>query len=358
MQNVFSKEAQIRLNNGVILKRSSFSNLYKWEEENYKEALDVFLKSCERIMSLSLSNPIFPQLNGKINKNDFYTVCKIGSVIKNYNREYIQVFFENYFIPFEVKNESNFSLFTGYYIPTINAKRKKDKIFKYPIYRKPDDLVSGTKYYTREEINNGILDDRNLEILYTDDFIELFFLHIQGSGNVYLADEKKMLSIGFDGKNNHKYSSIGKYMAKNNLINGNDSSSRGIKNELKKDVKLAEQILNVNKSYIFFKILDNNKIKGAFDMELIPFRTIAVDKKIIPFGFPLWLNTTHNKKDKKNEFNKIVIANDTGSAIEGVIRGDIFFGFGEEGENNATFQYSTGKYYLLIPTKIAKKYEK
>jgi membrane-bound lytic murein transglycosylase A len=93
-------------------------------------------------------------------------------------------------------------------------------------------------------------------------------------------------------------------------------------------------------------------------MELVPFRTMAIDKKIIPFGFPLWLNTTHNRKNSKDEFNKIVIANDTGSAIKGVVRGDIFFGFGEEGENNATFQYSTGKYYLLIPNKIAKKYEK
>jgi membrane-bound lytic murein transglycosylase A len=233
IHSVFSREPQIQLNNGITLIKSNFSNLYKWEEENYTEALEIFLKSCRKIMSLPLNNPIFPQLNDKVNKNDFYTVCRIGNVIKNYNKEYIQVFFENYFIPYEVIDKSNVSLFTGYYIPTINAKRNKDEIFKYPIYRKPDDLISGMKYYTRKEINNGILNDKNLEILYTDDFVELFFLHIQGSGNVYLADENKILSIGFDGKNNHKYSSIGKYMIKNNLINGNDGSSRGIKMELK-----------------------------------------------------------------------------------------------------------------------------
>lgn len=357
--NLLSKEIEIYLKNNITLEKVSFKYLYKWEKENYKEALDAFLKNCEKMMRLPIEKSIFPQLNKNINKNDFYTVCKIANVIKNYNEKYLRVFFESYFVPYKIKiNNSNTSLFTGYYMPTINAKMVKDNVFKYPIYKRPNDLIDGVKYYTREEIANGVLDNRNLEILYTDDPIELFFFHIQGSGNIYLVDENKTISVGFDGKNNYEFTSIGNYMKKNNLIKDNDFSSKGIKNELKKDLEFSKTLLNINKSYIFFKILSDNKFIGAFGSELIPFRTIAVDKKYIPLGFPLWLNTIHTKKNNKEEFNKIVIANDTGSSIKGPIRGDIFFGFGTTGEQDATFQYSAGEYYLLIPIKILKKYER
>lgn len=356
-KNCYSKNIKIRLSNELSLEETSFENLYGWNNENYKEALDVFLDNCERIVSLSIKYPIFPQANKKINKNDFYSVCKIADIIKNYNKEYIQVFFENYFIPFKIiDNKNNYSLFTGYYMPTIKAKRKKDNIFKYPIYKRPNDLVDGIKYYTREQINNGVLANKNLEILYTNDLVELFFFHIQGSGNVELVDENKIISIGFDGKNNHKYTSIGKYMSRNNLLTEAKADTKSIKQELKKNLVFAKNILNVNKSYIFFKILEDNNFKGAFGSKLVPFRTIAVDKKYIPYGFPIWLNTMHIKKyDIREQFNKLVIANDTGSAIKGVVRGDIFFGFGEEGEENSGYQYSTGEMYLLIPIKVLKK---
>ncbi len=356
-KNCYSKNIKIRLSNELSLEETSFENLYGWNNENYKEALDVFLDNCERIVSLSIKYPIFPQANRKINKNDFYSVCKIADIIKNYNKEYIQVFFENYFIPFKIiDNKNNYSLFTGYYMPTIKAKRKRDNIFKYPIYKRPNDLVDGIKYYTREQINNGVLANKNLEILYTNDLVELFFFHIQGSGNVELVDENKIISIGFDGKNNHKYTSIGKYMSRNNLLTEAKADTKSIKQELKKNLVFAKNILNVNKSYIFFKILEDNNFKGAFGSKLVPFRTIAVDKKYIPYGFPIWLNTMHIKKyDIREQFNKLVIANDTGSAIKGVVRGDIFFGFGEEGEENSGYQYSTGEMYLLIPIKVLKK---
>lgn len=357
-KNCYSENLSINLSNGLILEETEFDNLYKWEEENYKEALDVFLDNCKKIMSLSVEYSIFPQANKRINKNDFYSICKIADIVKNYNEKYLQAFFETYFIPFKIvdSNKKNNSLFTGYYMPTIKAKRQKDEIFKYPIYKRPSDLVDGVKYYTREQINSGVLSNKNLEIVYTNDLIELFFLHVQGSGNVELLDENKIISIGFDGKNNHKYTSVGKYMRKNNLLSDSNSDAKYIKRELKKDIGFAERILNRNESYIFFKILNDNVFRGTFGTKLIPFRTIAVDKHNIPYGFPIWLNTTHIKKNNiREEFNKIVIANDTGSAIKGIVRGDIFFGFGDEGEENASYQYASGEMYLLIPAKVLKK---
>lgn len=346
----------IKIASDVFLEKTSFSKLRGWEEENYKEAIDALLSSCEKIMSLPRDKSLFPQVNKRINKDDFFVVCRVADVIKNYNYKYLRVFFENYFVPYKVVDKSGApSLFTGYYLPQINAKRTKDSVYKYPIYRRPDDLIGKRKYYTRKEINNGALANRNLEILYTDDPIELFFFHIQGSGNVYLVDENKVISIGYDGKNNQKFTSIGKYMLRNNLIEPNKANSKDLKKELKKDLKLAEIILNKNNSYIFFKIIENNTITGAFGSKLIPFRTMAVDRKYIPFGFPLWLNTTHNTRYGNGEFNHLVIANDTGSAIKGAVRGDIFFGSGTVGEDNASFQYSTGEYYLLLPERVLNK---
>ena len=111
----------------------------------------------------------------------------------------------------------------------------------------------------------------------------------------------------------------------------------------------------MNDSYVFFRVLKENVIKGAFGTQLIAQRTIAVDKNYIPLGFLLWLDTTHNMEYKNASFRKLVLANDIGAAIKGAVRGDIFFGYGAEGEDNASYQHSRGEYYLLIPKKIAKK---
>ena len=352
----FAESNVIWLSDDVYLKKASFKDLNGWEDENYKEALDAFLKNCKRIKELPEDYNIFPQYKKKyITKEDFFAVCKIANTVKNYNDKYLQIFFENYFVPYNVVDVNNKSLFTGYYLPQIRAKKTKDSVYKYPIYKRPYDLRQNVKYYTRKEINNGILNNKNLEILYTDDFVELFFFHIQGSGNVFLVDENRVISIGYDGKNNHKFTSVGRYMLNNNLIDRNKTNAKDIKEELKKNLKLAEIILNKNDSYIFFKIVENGKITGAFGSELIPFRTMAVDKKYMPFGFPIWLSTTHNTRNSIKPFNKLVISNDTGSAIKGAVRGDIFFGSGIDGENNASYQYSTGEYFLLLPQRIVKK---
>ena len=350
---------KIKIDNNVFLEKVKFSDLVGWENENYKEALDVFLSSCRKIKTIPKNIDIFPQVKRKINSEDFYAVCKIADVIKNYNDRYLKVFFENYFAPYRVVDKSgNKSLFTGYYLPQINAKKTKDKIYKYPIYGRPKDLARNARFYTRKEINNGALADQNLELLYTDDLVELFFFHIQGSGNVFLVDENRVISIGYDGKNNQKFTSIGKYMLKYKLIEPSKINAKDIKKELKKDPKLAEFIMNKNDSYIFFKIIENGNITGAFGSELVPFRTLAVDRKYIPLGFPLWLSTTHNTKDYNEKFNRLVIANDTGSAIKGAIRGDIFFGSGINGENNASFQHAEGEYFLLLPERILRKISK
>jgi membrane-bound lytic murein transglycosylase A len=207
-----------------------------------------------------------------------------------------------------------------------------------------------------KQIKNGILNNRDLEIFYTDDPVELFFAHIQGSMTVFLVDKAKFALLGFDGKNNHKFSSVGKFMVANDLMDKSDLNAIQLKKKLKSmGNNFLLSILNRNDSYIFFRVLENSGIVGAFGTSLVTTRTIAVDNNTIPLGFPLWLNTHHVTKDDRWQLNKLVIANDTGSAIKGSVRGDIFFGYGTTAEEAASYQYSEGKYYLLLPERVVRK---
>ncbi|MDR2777315.1 MAG: MltA domain-containing protein [Rickettsiales bacterium] len=334
----------------VLFERVGFGELEDWKYDNHLEALELLLQSCEKIISRGKNSPVFPQLGPKVENGDFFSVCRIAEIMRErkYDGDHARIFFETYFVPYRVVDlDSTKSLFTGYYIPKILAKRSRDNIFKYPIYRKPPDIVSGIGYYTREQIHSGVLDNRNLEILYTNDPIELYFLHIQGSGMVKLVDENRWVYIGYGGKNNRSYFAPGEH-----LLTG---SSLMVKRELKKNVGEALKLLNKNESYVFFRFLNSGEFTGAFGTKLVPGRTMAVDNRYIPLGFPLWLSTVHTKRSSREKFNKLVFANDVGAAIKGVNRGDIFFGFGKRGEQDSGTQHSEGQYFLLIPVKMAKK---
>ena len=346
-------KAEIRLDSSSKIKKVDFVDLKNWKNEDFGIALELFIESCDRFSNFDEDKKIMPQISKKIIRKDIDGICKIARTIKSYESKYKKIFFEKFFIPYEVI--SNKSLFTGYYIPIIKAKKEKDLIYKYPIYKKPPELTS-KKYYTRKQIHFGAISNRNLEIMYTNDPIELFFLHIQGSGIARVVDRDKTVYIGYDGKNNHKYSSLWDHVQKKGLLNKDTKrNAKSIKHVLRSSNKNVNDILNMNDSYVFFKIIKDNTIKGAFGTKLVPQRTMAIDIKYIPLGFLLWVETIHNLEHKNLSFNKIVLANDVGSAIKGAVRGDIFFGFGSKGEDSASFQHSSGKYFLLIPKKIARK---
>ena len=174
----FSKNIIQLSNKKVALTKVNFNRLNGWDDEDFDLALSVFINSCSRIAELPNDKNLFPQqTKRKITKKYFSGVCKIANVIKNYNSKYKQVFFENFFVPYQVGNGSG--IFTGYYIPTIRAKFTPDEEFKYPIYKRPDDLKDNEKYhYSRKDIYAGALKGKNLELLYTNDLIELFFTQI------------------------------------------------------------------------------------------------------------------------------------------------------------------------------------
>lgn len=348
----FPNDVFFSIDKSVKFKKSNFGDLKDWDNEEYKYALKAFILSCKKFELINNEYNLTKQLKKSIKKSDFSKICNIAYNIDGTENHIIKVFFENYFVPFLVfdnKKNTEFGNFTGYYVPEIDVSYEKNDEFKYPIYAKPNNLN-----YTRKQINDGVLKNKGLELLYTNDPIELFFMHIQGSGFGRVIKSGEIVAIKFDGKNIHNYSSIVGYLKSKNLI-GNDLSAKGIKNSLRENFDILNKILENNKSYIFFKVEKTGSIVGSQGVSLDGLTSLAVDTNLIPLGLPIWLETNVTLPDEKIKFNKLMVSQDTGSAIKGAVRGDIFFGIGKEAEEIASYQHARGRYFILIPRNIVKK---
>jgi len=340
-------EASIMFNHlpKTHLKKSSFSELPNWHKENYNEALLNFINSCKT----------------KKTKNIYNKICKKAKQTKD-----SKIFIQNEFIPYEIntKNGKEEGLLTGYYEPELNGSLTKTKKYKYPIYSTPKDLIivdlssiypNLKNYRLRGKIvgNKLIPYDTRKEssskhvpaeiICYTDSKIDLFFLEIQGSGRVKLRDGKSIF-IGYDNQNGHRYRAIGKYLVKIGALKLKDVSLQTIRAWLDKNPSRVDEVLNYNKSVVYFK-QRKASASGALGLCLTAKRSIAVDRSFIPLGSMLYLNA--DIKDK--QVSKIVLAQDTGGAIKGAIRADMFLGFGTDAMRTAGELKSTLKLWILLP---------
>ena len=340
----------------IKLKRIDYSQLKDWEEDDHSEALLSFINSCNKFELMGGSRQIGGQI-GDITVSDFRDVCEIASIVNGMNQKQVKNFFDNWFVPFEVLTKDNREkgLFTGYYEPELKGSKTKNEIYKYPVYGRPNNLTNDL-YYSRKEIENDALRNKELELLYVNDKVDLFFMHIQGSGRVIL-DDGVTIQLSYAGKNNQPYTSIGSYMLENNIIKKSKASYYAIKSWLKNNPEKAKQIMNINDSYIFFKISDKEYVTGAAQVPLTPQRSLAIDSDILPYGFPIWLESKIKPEGKSAKpFRKLLVTQDTGSAIKGTIRGDVFFGRGKDAEELAAGMNSIGKYFILLPANIVDKF--
>lgn len=338
------------------IRQVAFKNLKGWDKDRHDLAINAFVKSCDKIALLPNSKKIGAGIDN-IKVKDFRNVCEMAKVIDGMSNKQAKKFFEDWFVPFEVSNieSKKNGLFTGYYEIELHGRREKDSKYKYPIFAKPEDFDGKSVYKTREEIEDGLLEGKNLEIFYVDDKVDLFFLHIQGSGRVVL-ENNVIKRIGFSAKNNQPYTSIGKVLIDRKILKKDKVSAGSIKEWLRNNPYQAEEIMYENKSFVFFKELEDDYIRGAQGSVLIPERSLAVDKDIVPFGFPIWLETTLPIEGKgKVPYNRLLVSQDTGSAIKGAVRGDVFFGFGERAEELASYMKQKGKYYILLPINVAER---
>lgn len=364
----------IKLNfftNYLRLAKTDYQNLPGWGTDNHQQALATFKNSCQEILRL---NPYlnFSSLPYSGKNSDWQNVCVAASQLTNPNEKEAKQFFEYWFQPFAVKNFFNpYGLFTGYYLPLLQASEKKSAHFSVPIYALPTDLakidlglfhpewrgrilVGQVKnnnlypYPSRADINKGSIAKNTPVLFWSNNLIDVFFLQIQGSGIMQLQNGKKIL-IGYAGNNGQPYSSIGKFLVKYKDLDSEQISLQSIRTWLNQHPDQINTLLDQNPSYVFFKKLPNQVPLGTEQVPLTPQRSLAIDSTYLPLGIPLWLDTTLDSEKNKILFQHLLIAQDTGSGTKGVVSGDIYWGSGMDAENIAGHLKSRGRYWVLLP---------
>jgi membrane-bound lytic murein transglycosylase A len=265
-------------------------------------------------------------------------------------------FFEKYFTPFQLANNDGTldGLVTGYYEPLLHGSRTRHGPYQYALYRWPYRFKAGTTLPTRAQLErSGALNGN--ELVWVDDPIEVFFLQVQGSGRVIMEDGSVM-RVGFGGTNNQPYRSIGRELLDRGELTPAQATMQGIKAWAKANPSRVDALLDVNPRFVFFREMPSNDPMaastgdgpvGALGVPLTPERSIAVDPSAIPLGTPVFLQTTRPLSNQP--MNRLVFAQDTGSAIKGGVRADYFWGLGDDAGDLAGRMKQGGRMWLLLP---------
>lgn len=324
-----------------------YSHVTGWETDRHAEALQAFSDSCRKPKKTDHAiKPI-------IDEAAWREACTVALSMQTPTQNQARAFFESYFVPYRLTTDQRQEgLLTGYYIPIFNGSLAPDNRYYWPVYKRPADLGKDP-YLTRAEIDNGALRNRGLEIAWVGDPVMLFFLHIQGSGRLRLSDGR-MVELRYDGKNNRAYVAIGKLLIERGELTKENVSMQTIRQWLYDHPGEAMQLMQENPSYIFFKLSDAESMApGAQGVALTPERSLAIDPKFLPYGIPVFLNTTNiNPAYQVKPFHQLLITQDTGGAIKGYLRGDVFFGQGEEAEELAGMQKQSGSWTVLVPRRV------
>lgn len=334
--------------------KSSFANLKGWKNDKHLAAFKVFLKSCDAIMKRNPNDPIsgLTTIGGK--SEDWQQVCVAGLISEVESDHEAKEFFEKWFAVYSIMDEKGRDIgrMTGYYEIELNGSRKPTKKYKYPIYKAPPDIKKRCNGFCRASINRGALKNKNLEIVWVDSRARSFFLHIQGSGVVKLPDGQEV-KLGYACQNGFPYTGVSSILKKYG-INGVCSITQ-IMEWLDKNPKRGMHLMEENKSYVFFREVYGESPIGSQGVPLKGERSIAIDAKLYPYGAPFWIETnlpTTKYSKSSNSYNRLMVAQDTGGAIRGAIRADIFFGRGAKAEVLASSISSIGRYYILLPKSV------
>ena len=323
------------------LEDARFAQLSGWDEDDHTKAFSAFLASCKAIERQDPAEPL-GRKPAMANASLWQERCRLA---RNTAPGDAKTFFETWFRPWRVTGTGG-SLFTGYFEPLLSGSRTKGGPWRWPLYRMPINLVTLPE---RADIDAGALDGMGLELLWVDDPVDAFFLHVQGSGRVRLEDGSEVL-LGYAGGNGHPYTSIGRELIDRGEIAADDISMASIRAWLASHPDEAAGLMAVNRSYVFFRELAGEGPVGAQGVPLTPGRSLAVDDDVIAYGVPVWLETA---LPDGAPWRRLMIAQDTGSAIVGAVRGDIFFGAGDWAAAMAGAMKSPGRSWILLPATIA-----
>ena len=335
--------------------QASFSTLPGWSTTRLEPSLRAFLNGCARAPAVLLGP------------------CGTATTIAIGDEDGARRFLETYFTPYAIVSTEatgDTGTITGYYEPVLRGSRTRDIVNRFPIFGVPDDLivvdlanvapetrnlrlrgrVDGRRlvpYYTRGEIDARGETFKAPIIGWTSDPVELFFLQIQGSGQLEL-DNGDRVRLAYADQNGHPYRSLGRYLVDRGELTLDQASMQGIKSWAAANPGKLQDALNVNASYVFFReSADPRGVVGALGVPLVPQYSLAVDRRFIPLGAPLFLSTTYPLSDQP--LARLAFAHDTGGAIRGAVRADFFWGTGPDAAVPAGRMRQPGKMWLLWP---------
>lgn len=343
-----------------------FNSLAGWSEGGQAQSLVAFQRSCLRILRLSANAPLDTKSAGRAygHAGDWFDACRAASHVAH-GDDAARIYFEAYFVPVSIADAKDKGLFTGYYEPEMKGSLRRHDAYQTPILSYPPsfaaDHSAGRSIPTRSEIEDmiadGSLDADHLALVWLANPVDAFFLHIQGSGRVTL-DDGRVMRLAFAAKNQRPYTSIGKVLIDRGEIPRDEVSMQTIRAWLEAHPDQEKALFRENDSYIFFRALnteDSAGPPGAEGVSLTPQRSLAVDRSAHPLGSLLWLETTAPipHLDGDTPFRHLMVAQDTGTAILGSQRGDVFWGPGQSAAEIAGRMKQSGRLVALIPRSLA-----
>lgn len=345
------------------LQPARWADLPGWRDDDLVPAFAAFLESCKVLASR-------PAWSG---------VCADSRALASPTSDSIRALFEARLSPYRTVNPdgSREGLITGYYEPLLKGSRTRSAKFPYAVYGVPDDLLvidlgdlqpdlkalrlrgrlDGRKvipYYSRSELAQREDQMAGKALYWVADPVELFFLQVQGSGRIELEDGS-LARVGYADQNGHPYRSIGRWLIDRGELSLEQASLDGIRAWAASHPERLTELLNANPSYVFFRELPKGDAGplGALGVPLTPERSLAVDPKSIPLGAPVYLGTTDPLSQRP--LNRLMMAQDTGGAIRGVVRADFFWGFGAVAGTRAGRMRQKGQLWVLLPPEAAPK---
>ncbi len=365
-----------------------------WAGDDVSEASPALLRSCDRLLAQPADRPLKPvELGGT--PGDWRPLCgALRGLGDAAGEEEVRAAIERELVAVPLSRADapdaggrpgdgaswarRIGLFTGYFEPLLHGSRRRSERYSVPLYTQPSDLVmvdlgrfrddlrgrrvagrvrgrSLEPYDDREAIASGSLAGRGLELIWVDDAIDAFFLHIQGSGRVEL-DDGSIFRVGYAAQNGHPYHAIGRTLVDWGELTLDEVSLQSIDAWLRTHPDRAGEVMATNDSYVFFRRIRGEGPIGAQGVALTPERSLAVDRQHVPLGVPVWLDAmtpaaAPETPDERRQW--LLVAQDTGGAIRGSVRGDVFWGAGERARAIAGRMAHRGRYWVLVPRGLA-----
>jgi membrane-bound lytic murein transglycosylase A len=344
-----------------------------WADDDHDAAFATFLKSCKAILGEKPTRTSRPMRRG------LYEACGKAVAANPHRPGEARAFFEQNFHPVRISPVGDPDGFlTGYYEPIADGVRQQGDGYDYPLYRKPGNLLPGGRmavgtvvtvhkgkkktrrklvpFYGRAAIDDGVLAGRDLEICWLKDPIDSFFAHIQGSVRVRLHDGQT-LRLNYVAANGHPYYAVGRWLVDRNIVPKDEMSMDRIREWMERHPQEGSELRRRNASYVFFRqtnLASDEEPVGAQGISLTPGRSIAVDHRLHVYGTPFFISAKLPIESLKPEtpFARLMIAQDTGGAIVGPARADIYFGAGDEAGSVSGRLRHPGRFVMLVPNGI------